>query len=63
MIIIPVIWVSFDFRPCKKKTLKYILVKKNCLKKIPDPTSCLTWHVIRHVAVADCTTFDTWQST
>ena len=35
MIIVPVIWASFDFRPCKKKNLKYIPIKKNLFEKGP----------------------------
>jgi len=34
MIFVPVIWVSFGFRPCKKK-LKYIPAKKNLFEKGP----------------------------
>jgi len=50
MIFVPVIWVSFDFRPCKKKSLKNIPVKKNCLKKVPGPTFLMIWHGVCHVA-------------
>ena len=60
MIIVPVIWASFDFRPCVKKNLNYIPVKKKNLRKVPGPTSCLTWHGFGHMAVADCATFAMW---
>jgi len=37
MIFIPVIWVSFDFRPYKKKSLKNIPVKKYLFEKGSSP--------------------------
>jgi len=59
----PVIWACFDFRPCKKKVWIKSLQKKFYLKKVSGPTSQLIWHVVRHVAVVDCTTLVTWQAT
>ena len=38
MIIVSITWASFDFRPCKKNF---------CVKTVPGPTSCLTWHANR----------------
>jgi len=47
MIIVPVIWVSFDFRPYEEKKFELHLCKIFfCLKKVPGPTSWLTWHVL-----------------
>ena len=45
MIIVPVIWGSFDFHPCKKKSLKYIPVKKNLFEKglWPNYSADLAW--------------------
>ena len=45
MIIVPVIWASFDFRPCKKKKLKNILVEKILFEKGPWPhySADLAW--------------------
>ena len=63
MIIVPVIWASFDFRPCVKKKLNYIPVNFFFLKKVPGPTIQLIWHGFGHVAVADCATFATWRAT
>jgi len=51
------------FVPVKKKFELHPYKKKNYLKKIPGPTSQLIWHVVRHVAVADCATLATWQVT
>jgi len=51
MIFVPVIWVSFNFRPCKKKKFELHLCKKKIyLKKVHGSTSQLIWHVVRHVA-------------
>jgi len=61
MIFVPVIWASFDFRPCQKKKLKNIPAKKNLFEKGPWPTKTLKWHGSCHVAVADCATFATWR--
>jgi len=58
MIIVPVIWSSFDFRPCKKK-LKYILEIKNLFENGPSLLHVLLGMLIAHVAVADCATFAT----
>jgi len=46
MIIVIVIWASFDFRPCKKKIEIHPCKKKNCLKKVPGTTIQLIWHVL-----------------
>lgn len=62
MIIVSIIWTSYDFRSSKKK-LKYNPVKKNYLKKVPDPTIQLILHGFGHMAVADCETFATWRAT
>jgi len=35
MIFVPVIWATFDFRPCKKKSLNYIPAKKILFEKCP----------------------------
>jgi len=45
MIIVPVIWASFDFRPCEKKNLNYIPVKYFLFEKGPWPyySADLAW--------------------
>jgi len=62
MIIVLVIWASFDFRPCKKK-FELHLCKKNLFEKGPWPHFMSDLACFGHVAVADCATFATWQST
>jgi len=61
MIFVLVIWTCFDFRPCKKKSLNYIPVKKNYLKKVFGPTFLLIWHGFGHVAVVDYASLVTWR--
>lgn len=60
VIFVPIIWVSFGFRPSKKKNEKRPC-KKNCLKNVSDPTSAQIWHGSCHMAVTDCATFVTWR--
>jgi len=55
--------VKYDFCPCKKKSLKNVLAKKICLKKVSGPTKTLKWHDFGHVAVADSATLATWHAT
>ena len=61
MIIVPVIWASFDFRPCVKKKLKYIPVKKKLFEKGPWPHYSADLACFGHVAIANCATFATWR--
>jgi len=48
---VPVIWACFGFRHCKKKKFKISQQKKNCFKKVSDPTFFADMGCFGHVAV------------